>query len=97
MMFLGAGPIGCAPGYLAAAGITNGQCHEPWNEISEAYNAALEDFVLSLNKTFPDILAIIGKPYSKIHDLVVNGEKDGELVFSEFLRSVHLLSSERLE
>lgn len=77
LMFLGTGPLGCIPGVLATAGITNGQCQGSWSEIGQAYNAALEKFVLSLHETFPEIKAIVGKPYNKMLEFIVDGEKHG--------------------
>lgn len=76
-MILGLGPLGCVPGALAAAGVTNGQCVESWNEIAQTYNTKLEEFVLSLPDSFPQMTAIVGKTYQKLHDFVYNGDKYG--------------------
>jgi hypothetical protein len=78
ILVLGVGPLGCVPGALAATGVTNGECVESWNDIARAYNAALEKLVLGLKGDFPDIRAIVGKPYDKLQDLVHNGTKYGE-------------------
>lgn len=77
VMILGVGPLGCVPGAVAAAGVTNGQCVESWNDIGQEYNAALEKMVFGLKETFPEIKAIIGKPYDKLNDMVHNGSKYG--------------------
>lgn len=77
-MVLGTGPLGCVPGALAAAGITNGQCVESWSAVGQAYNAALEQFVYSLDESFPDIKAIVGKPHDLLQEFVNNGEKYGK-------------------
>lgn len=78
VMFLGSGPLGCVPGALAAAGVTNGQCVQSWNDIGQAYNAALEQFVYSSHETFPDMKAIVGKPFKQIEDFIMKGEKYGK-------------------
>jgi hypothetical protein len=76
--FLGSGPLGCVPGALAAAGLTNGTCSEPWNGITREWNSALEQYVYNLNGTFSGLKAIIGKPYDQFNDFLLNEGKYGE-------------------
>ncbi|KAL2633594.1 hypothetical protein R1flu_005073 [Riccia fluitans] len=77
-MFLSLGPVGCIPAVLVNVGSTDGTCYEPANALAKAYNTLLEQMVLQrFPKIFPDIKAIVGKPYETLAGLVANGKESG--------------------